>query len=332
MRGRIKREVKLTKVPIIGKLKTGIKVEKNGREFPQSLDYFVADGKYKEYFNREFGEKPSSVEIMFLSDDYTQVCNERFEYRDGAKLYAWGDGEYYMIWDPKAEDYIEHTIHEHGGTIDHLEKKYKKTTTLTITFLVPRIKGVYGAWQLTTRGENSSIPQIVSVFDSVQSMAGTVVGVPFDLQVEKVTSQKPGSKSCFPVVKIVPNISQGHMEKVREFLEHNQEQGKKLICLLTEDRIDEIAGSVPMVPQIENQISKEIEISPEELHVENSTPSGNAYKEAEHIYRSCRNLGDLGEAFKKIKPLQDHMTVEEWDNINIIRQEIADSYRERTSA
>ena len=38
-------------------------------------------------------------------------------------------------------------------------------------------------------------------------------------------------------MQLVPNISQGHLEKVKDFLE----QGVKVKGLLTEDRIDQLA-------------------------------------------------------------------------------------------
>jgi len=104
--------------------------------------------------------------------------------------------------------------------------------------LLPEIKGVFGLWKINTKAEASSIPEIVKTFDHVQEMAGTIVGVPFDLQVEKVKSNKPGKKNTFPVMRLVPNISQSNILKLREF----KDQGVDLrqLGMLTDDRINEI--------------------------------------------------------------------------------------------
>jgi hypothetical protein len=235
VKGRIARETRLARVPIIGKVRAGIK---DDRGLPKSTDYFLPDGPYSDYFTKVFGKNPKSIEVMFISNDYTQSCNERFEIRQGAKLFADGDGETFRVWDEKAQDYGEYTKAVHPDIMRRIAVKLQAEwiNILTLTFIIPRITGVFGAWQLTTRGEKSSIPQIISAFDTVQDMAGTIINIPFDLQIEKVTSQRPGSKSSFPVIKLIPNVSQGHLEKVRLFYD----SGVRVHGLLTEDRIDKI--------------------------------------------------------------------------------------------
>ena len=95
---------RVVKMPIIGKIKVG---RKNEKGFPESLDYFVGTGNYERYFIDAFGEKPSSIEIMFLSNNFEESCNERYELRQGAKLYAYGDGDIFQIYDEQKDDYIE---------------------------------------------------------------------------------------------------------------------------------------------------------------------------------------------------------------------------------
>ena len=76
-----------------------------------------------------------------------------------------------------------------------------------------------------------------SIFDAIKDYAGTVINIPFDLSVEKVISQKPGQKHAYPVISLVPNISQESLEKIRNFL--NIDSIK--YGLLTEDRIDSLS-------------------------------------------------------------------------------------------
>jgi hypothetical protein len=259
MNGRIKREVENIRIPIIGKIKCGMK---NDKGLPQSLDYFIADGNYKAMFNKEFGEKPKNIEIIFLSDNFEDVCNERMEIRQGTKLFAWGDGETFEVYSKAIDDYSTFTIKERPKLLEECEQRSggKWDATLTLRFLIPRIRGVFGVWQLTTKGENSSIPQIVSVFDKVKQIAGTVMNIPFDLSVDKVKSQKPESKSSFPVIRLIPNISQESLDTVRNFIE----SGKTFHGLLTDDRIEALK-SIPVIPEnIEKAIEADFELKLEE--------------------------------------------------------------------
>ena len=239
------REVKM---PVIGKIKVG---RKNEKGHPESLDYFSASGNYQKYFDEAFGEKPQSIEIMFLDNDFSQSCNERYELRQGAKLYAYGDGEIFQVYDEQKDDYITKTMEKDGEFIKalHAKLKGKWESVLHMSFLIPAIKGVFGVWQLTTKGEKSSIPTILGAFQLVQNMAGSVVGIPFDLQVKKVVSNKPNSKNKFPVITLIPNVSQGHMEKVKNYIAGKNE----FMGLLTENKIDDIAM---------NEVAKQVEYMP----------------------------------------------------------------------
>jgi hypothetical protein len=239
---------KVVKFPILGKIKVG---RKNDRGLPESLEYFVATGNYENYFKDAFGEKPTSIEIMFLSDEFEDSCNERFELRQGAKLFAYGDGETFQVYDEQKDDYICKTMTKDKDFINtlHTKVKGKWETVLHMSFLIPGIRGVFGVWQLSTKGEKSSIPTIQGAFQLVKNMAGRVTGIPFDLQVKKVTSNKPNSKSKFPVINLIPNVSSGHMEKVKQFISGNSD----FIGLLTENKIDDIAM---------NEVAKQVEYVP----------------------------------------------------------------------
>ena len=88
MTGRIYRPEQgaaILELPEIGRLHIGIK---NERGLPQSIDWFRATGKYAALFAKALGEKPSTIQIVFPSDDAGKVCNERYEYRDdkGARI------------------------------------------------------------------------------------------------------------------------------------------------------------------------------------------------------------------------------------------------------
>ena len=224
MKGRIIHNGSTNRIsfPIIGKIKVGIKNEKG---LPKSIDYFVSTGKYAGLFNQAYGDKPQTIQIVFLSDDPETVCNEMYEYRDDeGKRIAYGDGETFMVWDGKK--YIVLTVTEYPHLMENISKRYpnRKTRkgddgwdiTLTLNFIIPMVRGVAGLWQFVTKGTASTIPNIRDTFDAMLEEKGYVRGIIFDLNVQFATSQKPGDKSRYPVVSIVPNESEENVKKIKE--------------------------------------------------------------------------------------------------------------------
>lgn len=238
---RIKRKKEIRRIPILGKVKVGEKVETGDKSYPRSLDYFKATGKYAELFHSVYGEKPETLTIVFISDTHEDSCDERYEFRDntGARV-AYGDGETWWAWSQKQGDYIQG-----DATYEKMESTYgEPDVVLTLKFILPKIRNVFGLWQFETKGKASSVPSIRSSFDAVQELAGTVVNIPFDLSVQKVKSQKPGDAHKFPVVTLISNISKENLETLHDYIE----DGQRIKGMLTDDRIEEIIN----VKQIES--------------------------------------------------------------------------------
>ena len=226
--------------PTIGKIKVGMKSAKG---YPTSLDYFVADGKYASLFSQSYGEKPNSITVVFMSDNISEVCNQRYELRDNSgALFADGDGENFRVYNRGSDSYVSCSISDYPNLLEQVVAKSGSRkgweVALTLRFMLPEIKGVFGLWQFTTKGEASSVPAIVGAFDNVQQHAGTVVGVPFDLQVEKIKSQKPNSRSTFPIVRLIPNISEPNIRKLASMKASGQDLQK--FGLLTDETINQI--------------------------------------------------------------------------------------------
>ena len=219
MKGRIIRPKEGTMLPEVGRLRIGKKTEKG---YPTSVDWFIATGKYADLFTKMLGE-PNTIQIIFYSDDATEVCNERYEYRDDAgALVASGDGELFKVWTGK--EYEEFSVTEHPQLLERILKRYPTKRgqdnwdiVLTMRFVIPAVRGVAGVWQFSTKGQASSIKNIRQSFDAVKQLRGTVTQTVFDLSVQFVKSNKPNSKSRYPVVSLVANDNR--IGEVKEMLQ-----------------------------------------------------------------------------------------------------------------
>lgn len=208
--------------PRLGMIKIGYKDE---RGFPRSTDYFSATGKYVSLFEKAYGDKPQTIQIVFPDNDPSLVCNENYEYRDDeGRLLARGDGESFQVWD--GEKYQVLSVSDYPNLMASVEKRhpnkqYQRTgegwcISLTLNFIVPLVTGIVGVWQFKTKGTASTIPQIRDVFDAMLEAKGYVRGIIFDLNVQYAKSQKPGDRSRYPVVTMVPNESDNNLAKIKE--------------------------------------------------------------------------------------------------------------------
>ena len=209
-------------LPRVGFIKIGMKTA-NG--YPQSVDYFIPVGKYAGLFTQAYGEKPQTIQIVFPDDDPEKVCKEEYTYRDDeGRLIASGDGETFKVWDGKKYEIL--TITNYPNLMEAIAKRYPNkmvrsgldgwVISLTLTFIVPLVRGIAGVWQFTTKGIASTIPQIRDTFDAMIEQRGFCRGIIWDLNVQFAKSQKPGDKSKFPVVTIVPNESEENLQRIKE--------------------------------------------------------------------------------------------------------------------
>lgn len=235
-------------LPLLGRLKCGVKVKGPKGEYPQSVDYFVPHGKYAAMFTQVYGERPDKVSIVFLSDEPADVCSERFVVRDKAgKLLAEGDGESWRVWSGKKQTYVFLPKPGATCTVENVEAlfitnpEYKGSEIhieLTLSFVLLGLPSLMGVWQVNTRAVKSSIPQIRNTFDLVRQEAGFIRNIPFDLVVEKHKSNKPGKASVYPVISLIPNVSKENLDQLHKFVE----SGVKIRGLLTNARISAQIG------------------------------------------------------------------------------------------
>lgn len=245
MNGRIKNAEPKNNIPRIGIVKVGKKVSKpDGKEFPTSLDYFVPSGSFSDNFIKEFGENPKKILISFVYEDEKLICNERYEAWVNGKKIGSGDGITFEMYNELDKNYI--SVPYTHELVQNNKKNFNRM--LTLKFVIPSLSGVWGHWEFTTRG-NSSIDQIISVFDSVKDVAGRVSCIPFNLVVEMASSKKPNSISKYPVVKLIPALTSQSLELIKQY-ELNDTWGK--IGVFTEEKIQKLIND-----KLKTEVSEE---------------------------------------------------------------------------
>jgi hypothetical protein len=202
-------------LPEIGKIKTGIKATSaKGVEYPKAIDYFRPTGNFANQFTALFGEKPQSLQVAFISDNISEVCNEQFESWDKGKRYGWGDGETFTIFNATTGKYDDGV-----PPTDDRVKKLKWERTLTLRFVLLKMTGVLGYWSWSTKAKEVSIPSITKSFDLVMERAGSIIGFPFNFTIEMKKSYTPGEAKTYPVVSLIPSFNEENMEAVRNYIE-----------------------------------------------------------------------------------------------------------------
>lgn len=239
MTGRIqsrKTESAASTLPEIGKIKIGEKaMSQGGKEYPRSLDYFKPTGNFANEFTNKYGDKPTKLSVCFVSDNLNEVCNERFESWVKGKRWGWGDGTAFSVWDETVGDKGSYVHGLHAA--DPRVKKLKWDVMLTLRFVLLELKGIMGYWRFETKAKETTIPSVVKAFDFVRERAGTIVGFPFNLIVERKTGYNPGEAKNYPVVTLVPNFSQDSIDMVSQYLEAGGNINKLTTAMISQQNL-----------------------------------------------------------------------------------------------
>lgn len=232
-------------IPEIGRISVGAKgVTASGKEYPTSTDYFVIRSKFDTMVHAKYGAQPTELPIFFYSDDFSEVCREQLELRDGAgKLWATGDGETFQVWSIKLGAYMSVTTKEQPDVMEKMIDLLRKDLSqdkarlidwqqsLTVRFIIKDIP-VLGYWQFTTKAVKTTIPNLRDRFDECLEMFKTVRFFPFTLTVKKVKSNNPGQSKSYPIVDIVPAISLETGLALAEHLQAHPEINQAKLALI----------------------------------------------------------------------------------------------------
>lgn len=238
-------ESKQVTLNVIGKIKIGERVAtQSGKERPTAIDYFRphTSEQYAELFRQAYGDRPKRLTITFISDNLAESCFNFYEMRDGAgKVIAYGDGINFKVSTMQADrvQYVDTTPTDSDAWMKEMESKSGKEwkEVLVLRFMLPEIP-VLGYWEFRTQATGSTIPNIMGAVETMLKFAGRIALIPFDLSVKIVTSDKSGSKSKYPVVELVANISQQSAERLQRLPDG-------INVLLNEKRIAQLTNGEP---------------------------------------------------------------------------------------
>ncbi len=221
-------------LPEIGKIKIGEKHPEKG--YPMSLDYFRPTGTFANEFTKLFGAKPRKLNISFISDDINEVCNQRFECWTDGKRWGYGDGETFTVFD-KSLNGGKGGYSEGVPPTDARVKALKWDEMLTLRFVLLEMKGIMGYWRFETKAKTVTIPSVIKSFDFVRERAGSIIGFPFSLIVEKRTGYSPGEPRSYPMVTLVPNFTEETMQMVSEYINAGGNMNKVTTKIIEQNEV-----------------------------------------------------------------------------------------------
>lgn len=232
-------------MPEIGKVKIGEKAKSaSGVEYPKSLDYFRATGNFANQFNQIYGNQPKKLSVVFISDDLNEVCNERYECWIKGKRWGWGDGATFTVYEETSKAYLNDI-----PAADPRVRNLKWDIMLTLRFVLLEMRGILGYWTFSTKAKATTIPSVVKAFDFVKGKAGTIVGFPFTLMVERKSGYNPGEAKNYPVVSLVPNFSQESIEMVSEYLEAGGQISKLTTAMIEQKKLIALEAPATTKPE-----------------------------------------------------------------------------------
>jgi len=194
----IKGVSEVRRMPRLGKVRLGIKVEPEGKNpYPRATDYFVVPEEIKEYV----GNMPKKLNIMFpteKADEFSQQWLRCYSFTQG--LTCKGDGSTAIRKiDVETGDIARHTTQEWvfkewGCDPDTCEQSLEKQCrrVMNLLFFMPEVPG-FGVWQLDTTSFYS-IVNINSCVDLIRRICGRIAFIPLTLSLEPLEVSPPGIK------------------------------------------------------------------------------------------------------------------------------------------
>lgn len=216
----------IRRLPRLGKIRLGIKVEPEGKNpYPRATDYFVVPEEIKEYV----GEKPKALSIMFPVDNPELFAPQFLKcYSLTQGLICRGDGiKAVRKVDVDTGDIASHVTKEWvfreiscgpetcpqatGDPEFGIRPQCRRV--MNLLFLLPDVPGL-GVWQLDT-SSFYSIVNVNSCLDVIRGLCGRLYGIPLTLSLEPRAVSPPGIKTkTVHVLHIRSDLKLADLQKI----------------------------------------------------------------------------------------------------------------------
>lgn len=232
------------RIPRLGKVRLGIKVEQEGKNpYPRATDFFVVPDAIKQYL----GEKPKKLNIMFPTeeaDKFAQQWLKCYSFTQG--LVCKGDGRSAVRKiDVETGDIARHTTQawefrdwscNPETCVEYREKQCRRV--MNLLFMMPDVPG-FGCWQLDTTSFYS-IVNINSCIDLIRAMCGRISFIPLILSLEPMQVSPPGiSSKTVHILAVRSNFKLADIQRL----------GRTPRELITMPRLDEEEAPEDLFPE-----------------------------------------------------------------------------------
>lgn len=302
------------RLPRLGKIRLGIKVNGDKSLYPKAVDYFVCPSAIQEFY----GEKPKELPIMIPVEDIEQWASQFYRcYSASRGLICKGDGENATaLVDTKTgeiatKDSPNTELRDIKCDPDtcRMMQANQCRPIMNLQFLIPKVPGL-GVWQLGTSSINS-IKNINSAAALIKGMCGRVSMIPLTLKLEKMEVSPEGKKKNIYVLSLTTSFS---MENLISQLNQLPEGRALLPTAADAEPPDDLFTEEILTEEILTEHETPPESAPE---TENQAPAETASTiEPEEEKQESESFIDMAWLQEQIGILQKHK-LESWSNKNI---------------
>jgi hypothetical protein len=200
----IKGVSEIRRLPRVGKVRLGVKVQGAKGEYPKAVDWFVVNAddstspEAAAKFHQAYGEKPRRLEILLPSNDPNIFFQQWYRrYGKSTGLVCKGDGE--KATQVNAETGEMEDIACKPEECEWYAKKHCRTVG-SLLFILPKVG--MGCWQIDT-GSFYSIVNLNSDIEFVRTLTGgRVAMLPLSLVIKPKEVQVEGKKKTVFVMSL----------------------------------------------------------------------------------------------------------------------------------
>lgn len=325
----------IRRMPRLGKVRLGIKVEPEGKNpYPRATDFFVLPDLAKEYLK----DKPKRLPIMFPNENVEEFAQQWLRcYSFTQGLICKGDGRTAIRKvDIETGDIARHTTQEwafkpltcdpdncpeyKGDAERNIKPQCRRV--MNLLFLMPDVPG-FGVWQLDT-SSFYSIVNINSCIDLIRRICGRISFIPLTLSLEPMEVSPPGiKKKTVHILAIRSDVKLADIQKLGRI-------PPERVLMPTVQEEEPPEDLFPEETLVEAEAEKEEAAPPEPVEektpsdiTEDDVPDLNAvFRVAWHFWELqpievCRELGyknqmDAREASRGKSGWQPWLTIKNW--------------------